>query len=847
MKYNASDYSYSNKNHNTTPFVLQLGQRTSLDQLKPYSNKFLEIRYVVSGEVDFICSSKTCHAVKGDVIVINPYEKFINKAHNIANVKYNTVIVDISEKFTGFLYKEYFEPLIDGREKIANVITDYVLQNLVIELFEKLDTNSDLYNIKSYGLFLQIITYLKSEYVKENTITNISKSKKKHKEIVDFVFDYILEHYSEQISLSSMAKSCFITEAHLCRIFKNEIGKSPINFLIDFRIDKAVSLLANFDLSIREVSEKCGFTDFAYFSRCFKKRMQMSPTEYVKKTLLTDSEIENTEEDNMKNKFKYIDIMEKVLNCYTTEKIQSYYEEVKQNGIREHGFPRLVSNMGILIAFGRCKKYKDLFCEMMTYCCELIPSSTMASRDAGNEFIVREICMCIDLIREKSVVEQSLIDKWISCMKSIDPKKIYTCVATSPEDELNNWAIFAGISELARNRVCSVSTDEFIDLQFASQIKYFDNNGMYMDPGSPMVYDYVSRLLFDFALHFGYAGKYRDIIKKNTDLAAQKSILFQSVTGEMPYGGRSMQCLHNEMWLAADYEYHASRLKEINPLMAGRFKMAADLAYKNILWALDFYNSHVKNCFSPQKNIGCENYAYFDKYMITAASAAYMAFLLADDAVEPSPLKEKYIVSPGKSFHKIFAKGFDWFIEIDTNADYHYDANGIGRIHKKGCPPTIAISVPFPGKDSLYFTEKTNQVPMSLCTFVDKENEIFYGSQQECRDITTMETKDCLSVLIKRRVCDIEYNETYTILKDSVILSQDMGANSGFMLPVIYFDGKNFSEIKTSEEKISVKYMGHTCTYYFKGNISGNTSFYNRNGEYKVFKVFTDKVKIVFK
>lgn len=826
---------------NATPFIFQF-EESAYDPLKPYRNEYLEIRYLISGEYDFYCDSNLYHANAEDVIIINPFERYVSKVNNLANIKYNSLLVNITEKYTGFLFQKYFAPFVLGEQKFVNVISDIDVKKIVIELFNGFISGKAFSEIEAYEKFLRLIELLRCSHIQENQPNKSSDRLIKHKEIVNLALDYIYEHYADQVTLTSIAKSCYVTEAHLCRIFKNDTGKSPINYLIDFRVKKSVALLADFDLSISEVSKKCGFTDVSYFSKCFKKTMKMSPSDYVK-NVLKENKVNEQEKKTLK-KIKYLDIMEKVLDCYSVEKIISYYESVKHEGWREHGFPRVVANIGVLLAHGRCERYKPLFCEMMTFCCKSIPNNKMTSRDAGNDFIVREICLCIDLIKEKKIVDESVIDEWIGYLREIDPKTIYTCVAQSPDDNLNNWAIFAGLSELARNKICGVSTEDFIEMQFASQIKYFDENGMYKDPGCPLVYDYISRLLFDFALFYGYNGKYKSIIQDYTNKASKKAILFQSVTGEMPYGGRSMQCLHNEMWLAADFEYHATRLKYINPALAGRFKMAAQLAYENMLWSLEHYNSHVKNCYPPIKNYGCESYAYFDKYMVTAASAAYMAYLLADDEIEPSQLREKYCVSPTKNFHKIFVKAFDWFVEIDTDADYHYDANGIGRIHKKDCPPTIALSVPFPGKEALYYTENKNSVPMSLCCFVERGKKTFYGSVFEPNGSATMETKDCISVLFERRMGDIDFEETYTVTKDSLVLSHNAGENAGFMLPVISFDGKNYSLITQTKSEISVKYMNHICTYSFVGRIAEDYNFYNRNGEYKVYKVYTDSVTI---
>ena len=50
----------------------------------------------------------------------------------------------------------------------------------------------------------------------------------------------------------------------------------------------------------------------------------------------------------------YLDIMEKAAKAYTTEQIDKYIKEVENDGIRDHGFPRLSANLAVLIAYDRC-------------------------------------------------------------------------------------------------------------------------------------------------------------------------------------------------------------------------------------------------------------------------------------------------------------------------------------------------------------------------------------------------------------------------------------------------------------------------------------------------------------
>ena len=89
--------------------------------------------------------------------------------------------------------------------------------------------------------------------------------------------------------------------------------------------------------------------------------------------------------DNIMKKSYYMDLMEKTLSAYTPAHIDRYFEDVKRDGLKEHGFPRLTANIGILIAHNRRTDLKERFIEMMDLCCQQIPKVTAAKEISVEE------------------------------------------------------------------------------------------------------------------------------------------------------------------------------------------------------------------------------------------------------------------------------------------------------------------------------------------------------------------------------------------------------------------------------------------------------------------------------
>lgn len=554
-------------------------------------------------------------------------------------------------------------------------------------------------------------------------------------------------------------------------------------------------------------------------------------------------------------KEKYIELMERTLSAYSKSHIQKYFEEVEREGLTEHGFPRLISNIGILIAHGKRSDLLTLFLKMMDFCTKTIPNVK-----AANDFSVREIVSCIKEVEKSGIISKEKNIEWKTNISKINPHECYNIFATLPTDKVKNWALFSAVSEFFRQKMNHCNSQDFIDIQLATQLQWLDENGMYMDADGdthhPIMYDLVARGLFALILNEGYRGRYYKAIDDALRRAGLLTLEMQSVNGEMAFGGRSNQFIHNEAWLACVYEYEAKRyFNEGNLELAGRFKAAI----KNALEVTERWLSlnpiyHIKNRFPLETKHGCEGYAYFDKYMITVASNLHAAYQICDDTIplyEESPNKAS-VFATSKHFHKIFMKGREYSLEFDIDADPHYDANGLGRIHKAGAPAAICLSLPCPA-EPMYSISIDKSAPLSLCPGILSSGKWEFACVPEIK----YELVDLL--------CDENYayaelhssfrNEKsvtskYKVTDEGVQIDVYGEGDIAYMLPAFQFDGEEYTEINLCENVLSISYKGWLCSYFVDGaKISdmGKLSA-NRNGLYKTYAAIgKNSLKILVK
>lgn len=108
----------------------------------------------------------------------------------------------------------------------------------------------------------------------------MSKRRERSVSVVESAKEFIRANYSRNISLEDVSRKADISPYYFSRVFKEETGENFIDYLTDIRINKAKELLADSDRSMKEICSMVGYSDPNYFSRSFKKRVGVTPTEY---------------------------------------------------------------------------------------------------------------------------------------------------------------------------------------------------------------------------------------------------------------------------------------------------------------------------------------------------------------------------------------------------------------------------------------------------------------------------------------------------------------------------------------------------------------------------------------
>ena len=542
------------------------------------------------------------------------------------------------------------------------------------------------------------------------------------------------------------------------------------------------------------------------------------------------------------SKAEYLDLMEAAVSAYSDAHIAEYIEKTDREGVEEHGFPRLASNIGVLLANGRIPSKRETFRRMMDISCRDAAKGPM--KKEGNEFSVKELVIALAAVERAGLYAKTVTDAWRADLTKVEAKRCYRFNPPVGAKRAYNWCVFGCASEQARLAEGVGGDPAHVEKYVSDQMRWFDANGMYRDPDQPSVYDLVTRLQFMAILHFGYKGPSRAALEAMLDKAAEPTLSMLSACGEIPYGGRSNQFLHNHTFYAAVCEWYAARFRaKGDEAQAVRFRLAAREAVDALReWLALRPMRHIKNHYPLEgmtrgSGIGCEGYAYFDKYMVTMGSWAMLGWMLCDESLR-APTAQELDLAAHKpplcfattpDFHFVFLRAGDYSAQFDYNADWHYDCDGLSRIHRRGAPAAIFMSVPCAKKPGPgYKLEHPNMETFSMMP-VGVQKLVPAGCGQ-----------DAASAWASWKAGDMEWKCRLTAKGLASTLTGP--GRVALSLPAFAFDGARETEIVPGGQTLAIRYRGWTCVYTTDGVIADtDKTFYNRNGRYRAFEARGEK------
>lgn len=180
--------------------------------------------------------------------------------------------------FDGPLARDYYELITASHGNIFSSGNFYSVFHDMGKILNLFRTSQPIKESEVSAYLTQILTVLLN--IRSDAGTNVS-----HSRVVEHSLAYISEHFSEPLSLDTLAKNSNMSPYHFTRVFTAETGYTPHQYLIATRINSAKYLLRTPDLPIKEIAFSSGFNSESGFCSTFRKWEHMTPGEYRERAL----------------------------------------------------------------------------------------------------------------------------------------------------------------------------------------------------------------------------------------------------------------------------------------------------------------------------------------------------------------------------------------------------------------------------------------------------------------------------------------------------------------------------------------------------------------------------------
>ena len=248
-------------------------------------HRFIEMVYVLEGTGVHYVNGTAYKVKRGDILFINfeQVHAFDKGSMRILNICIKPEFIDREliesrnakemlalSMFDSFADLEHLSPVVSfaGKELVE-------IEDIVKHITNEWSARNLNYQMVIKGYVLVLLNKVFRQMRNEQLIPVVQHMNR----ITPDIISYIEEHCYEKLNLTDLAQMCFYNPSYFSKMFKETFGKNLTDFIQEKRIEKAIELLKQPDISIGEIVQKVGFCDKKQFYKIFKKITGVTPGE----------------------------------------------------------------------------------------------------------------------------------------------------------------------------------------------------------------------------------------------------------------------------------------------------------------------------------------------------------------------------------------------------------------------------------------------------------------------------------------------------------------------------------------------------------------------------------------
>ncbi|MBE6947302.1 MAG: AraC family transcriptional regulator [Ruminococcaceae bacterium] len=223
-----------------------------------------ELYHLDAGSREYFIEDKLFPVSMGDFVLIPP-----GKLHRTGGEFGARTLINFSQAFLDTVYTR------EATTKLLQCFDNWILTP---------DEEQQIFFDKLFQKMLRCKNPVENAVYLGTLLAELSKCQRKELEEdkISAIVAYINENFANIKSIDEIAAAFFISKYHLCRIFKDAMKMTVVDYLNEVKLKQACQYLKDSQRTVDEIAYLCGFHSAAYFSRLFKKHCHISPSRYRK-------------------------------------------------------------------------------------------------------------------------------------------------------------------------------------------------------------------------------------------------------------------------------------------------------------------------------------------------------------------------------------------------------------------------------------------------------------------------------------------------------------------------------------------------------------------------------------
>ena len=262
-----------------------------------HMHKMYEVYYLMEGSRKYFIDDSIYLVNAGSLVLIDADS--VHKTSSMGDIPHSRIVVnfrlDFLEDFSDQVKALNLTSIFKTKFTVLPLSFKYKLtiENILSRLMDLQDyekhqdanLTTDENGISSQAVLSKLLLSELLIHIKEYINVLEQKEYESHQIVnnkVDKIIKYICKHYTEDLTLTSIAEQFYISPFYLSKIFKRSTNLSIVEYINSLRIKQAKELLETSSTKIAEIAEIVGFSSSSHFSRTFKLVTGLSPQQYKK-------------------------------------------------------------------------------------------------------------------------------------------------------------------------------------------------------------------------------------------------------------------------------------------------------------------------------------------------------------------------------------------------------------------------------------------------------------------------------------------------------------------------------------------------------------------------------------